>query len=342
MEFLGFQEVRIERLNLQGNFRERLESPRVFERAKSIQRLGILSEPMVRKRDMRVIYGHDRIAGAIRAGLVEVKCKLVECTDEELFEIELTENVQRRHDSVAANKNLDRLLELYEGQVVEADPEKIPVPLLESRGVSGRAKTARGIARVRVSAELGIKPESVRRREVRGKVREKWAKKKKEADEKLTPAPVINMLGMEVTEEFIAETVKVHQLLQRVVVHLTSAQAALTAAGNTGAAIPVARRTRLYEEIHAVAAMARSYLPVSLCPYCKGLPQLQESCTACVNSGWLSAGAAAGVPKDLWLEGDKAVVNYRGSLKPIATVLRDLGISEPPAAEVLDAEELFA
>jgi ParB-like chromosome segregation protein Spo0J len=340
MELLGFQEVAIERLNLQGNFRERLDSPRIFERAKSIQRLGILSEPMVRLRDMRVIYGHDRIAGAVRAGRTKVTCKMVECTDEELHEIEVTENVQRRHDSVTANKNLNRLLELYEGQVTSADPENLPAPLLEARGFSGKARTARGIARVRASVELGIKPESVRRREQRSKAVERHAKQKKERDDNVTPEPVINLIGMEVTDEFVADTVKVHRMLQRVVVHLTSAQSVLTAIGRDKALFPPARLQRLYDEIHAVAAQARGHLPVSLCPYCKGLEGLQEHCAACLGCGWLSAGAAPAVPQDLWNEGSRTLVARHGRLVPIADVLK--AQPEPGAAEVLDAEELFA
>jgi len=346
MKVLGFRTLKIEQLCLTGDFRARLDNPRIFERARSIERVGILSEPMVRQVDHRVIYGHDRIAAAIRCGFTEVLCKLVECSDEELYEIELTENAHRRHDVEAQREGLLKVLGLYEEQI-EVNPHAAPL----TDPTRGRSKTARGLARVRVANESGIKPESVRMAEFRAKRAAEKAKTLKSRQDKRVvereaknPTITINLIGMEVEDEFTEQVERIGKLLGEADSAMRRAQGALGNISSEKLPYPAARLQRLLDDVHAAASAVRVAKPVALCPYCKGLPKLQDECAACLQSGWVSLAQSGAVPKDLWTEGAGALVAYRGTYVRVSEFLGELANPEPIVERVLEQEpeEFFA
>lgn len=340
MHVIGIKTVRINRLNLPGDFKQRVEHPRITERAESAKKFGILAEPMVRKRDYRVIYGRDRIATAVRIGKTEMDVKLVECSDDEAYELELLENVQRRHDSDEQRLGFERMVKLYEDQV-RGDVEAGALPPDPRRG-PGRRKTPRGMARDRVARELGIKPASVKRKEARIKV----SLRNEKLDGERKPAPQIELIGMDVTDEFLREVEKIQQLIDGAAGHLNTALTALTQCEKLP--YPPARLQRIYDEVRVAASLVRANKPASMCPWCKGLPTLQEQCGSCLGSGWISVEAAKTVPQELWVAGDKALVTYRGQYARVREVMADLADGTPPALSTLvkaeqDLEEdLFA
>jgi ParB family chromosome partitioning protein len=74
-----------------------VEQERLEELAASIKAIGIL-EPLIVRWDgdyYEIIAGHMRFLAAQIAGLEEVPCRVIECSNEELEQIRLSENIQR-------------------------------------------------------------------------------------------------------------------------------------------------------------------------------------------------------------------------------------------------------
>lgn len=342
MKVLGFRRVDIDKLKLEGEFRKRLDQPRVFERAKSVKRIGIISEPGIRNRTNKVIYGRDRIAAAIRAGETTILCKVWECTDEEARELEISENIHRRHDPDKARQDMEAMLEQYEKEVLAlaaTEPEKIATI---AGGNTGGAKTARGLARARVAAELGIKPDSVRRREYRiqnAAIKRRHNARVAEEREAKKAMPEVTTIGMEVEEEFARTTNELRRMLTQAAALAIKVELILSDIKNKGLPFNAGRMSRLYDDAHRLAADLKLSMPVSLCPYCKGLPGVQESCGGCLQTGWIDGSKFEHVPKELWKEGDKMIVAYQGRMVPVAELLET---PETPKQSHDSFDDLFA
>ena len=321
MNVLGFKTVAIAKLSLPGDFKSRVEAERITERLESVERYGILSEPMVRKSDYRVIYGRDRVACCVRLGKTEVLVKLVECSDEEAYELELLENTQRRHDFDEQRLGFERLVDFHESRVrKEVSEGQTPAPS-NIRGTGGRHKSPRGIARERVAKELGIKPSSVKRKEAR--VKAALSTEKLDGTDR-KPKPQIELIGMEVEDEFSRQTEKIAALIGSCAGHLNNGLSSISQIDSGKLPFPAVILQKLYDEIRAVASLVRAHKPVTLCPFCKGLPSLQEACTACLGAGWLGQEKAKHVPAELWVPGDRSVVVYKGRYELVSALLGDL------------------
>jgi hypothetical protein len=66
-----------------------------------------------------------------------------------------------------------------------------------------------------------------------------------------------------------------------------------------GSAAP-ARVQRLREAAATLSQLLRQAAPKSLCPYCKGQPELQPACPACATTGYIVEGQMDTVPRELW------------------------------------------
>jgi hypothetical protein len=60
------------------------------------------------------------------------------------------------------------------------------------------------------------------------------------------------------------------------------------------------------------AQEVRAMRPRALCPYCKGLPRLRKTCAGCLSIGWLNGEKLEGVPEELRLRGEDAMVAVDG------------------------------
>lgn len=94
------QEVGIERIE-PNPYQARREFPDLAELAEAIRQQGFTSRLRVRPHPIKpgmfqLVYGERRLRAAKLAGLAEVPCDIAEHTDDELVEIGLAENIQRR------------------------------------------------------------------------------------------------------------------------------------------------------------------------------------------------------------------------------------------------------
>lgn len=337
MKVLGLRQVSLDRVRLPGDMQERVKLARIWERAKSIARIGVLSEPGLRVmgHSYTLLYGRDRVAAAMRAGECRMIFKLYECSDAEAKEIEISENCHRRHDPELARAELAKVISLYEEQI-EQDPSLAPL----ATSLRGRAQTARGIARRRVADERGVKLDSVRKAEYRG-TRLNNAHTKEVAYKAERQKPEITTIGMEVTEDFAIQSNTIRWRLNSAAKYMQRVLSELTAIKDAQLPFPPAKLQHLYDEVQLVSAMVRAASPAALCPYCKGLPGVQEACAGCQDAGWITSDQCAHVPKQLWQEGDLAMVAYRGRVVSLPELLDTPQAPAAPPIRDGDVEDLF-
>lgn len=80
------------------NPRKKINQEELEELAKSIKAIGLLQPITVRVKDdkYQIVCGHRRYEAAKLAGLKDISCIVRDLTDEEAFEIMVTENLQRK------------------------------------------------------------------------------------------------------------------------------------------------------------------------------------------------------------------------------------------------------
>lgn len=324
MIILGVRSVKLAQLQMPGDLRRRLETANVADLTEGLKRWErFIHDPLIRESDMRIICGRDRLAAAQKAERASIEVKLCDCTDDEAAELELVENIHRRRDPQEESDMRQAYLALMEKRAAE---EQATSP------TAGRPTTPRGKARAELASKLGISKRAV---EIQDKaVNEKqrsvqltkglrelpaasggWGEDDAEAE---LPPPV-ELLGTEPAEEFLAGVHEVQELLDEADQQLRQVQATLTKLQKAALALPEGRWQRLYRGAHALAHDVRAARPVSVCPYCKLVPSLQQACTACGLNGYIVEDQTASVPKEL-LDVGAHLVAYRGRFLPIEKV----------------------
>lgn len=167
-----------------------------------------------------------------------------------------------------------------------AEAEATP-PTKPSRGKppSPRTRAIRILAK-----ELKVSPDSLRKRLERD------------------PAPAIrvgepvtfDIWGLPPNDEFVERCKATAESLLEASGLVSRAKAAVTMLLKDPN-LPVAELhfTGLLDDLTLVAKKLKDQRPIALCPYCKGLPGLQETCAACVTKGTLRAWDSSGVPPSL-------------------------------------------
>jgi hypothetical protein len=340
MKVLGTQTIELSSLSNQAEIVDRLAEPRIKDRAESIDRLVMLNDPIVRQSDMRLLAGRDRAAAHVLLKRAMMVVKLVECTDLEAEKIEDEENLQRRHDPAEQAMLTARMVARYATEA--AALHDIP-PTTSRKGRPKGSTTAVGMARERVAKAKGVKKDSVRRQQNRAKQKEAGvivaaAEKKAPIVPKDPPIRLLGVdkLGLEFDPAFFAGVFALQGYLREAASKVRGAQMALTQLKNAEVPYRTAELQRLAEEAHDLHRRLKDALPSTICPHCKCLSGIQEACVGCVTLGWITTGQEGGVPKELWAEGDAAVVQYQGNLVPVNEVVPRQA-AEPEAAE----EDIF-
>lgn len=332
MKILGLKEVPIAWLRKGDDIEERLSQPHVIELSKSMDSIGQLHEPLVRGRDALLITGRDRVAAHILRNEEHILVKLCECSDEVAEEASIVENVRRRSDPERNGRDLARLLELHERKLRKATPEELP-----DRPIPQEVKRARVKAEAReaVARVKDISAEGVRKAEYRAKLRaEKDAAKQKalEAQAQGLPVPAqampeirIDDLGYEIDIAWADKVAKVRTLLQRALSQNRGAQAAVSQCLNEELPYPRAALQKLQAELREIGETIRRSVPMTLCHYCKGQPELQPGCTGCYTEGFNTEGQLGSIPEELRKRGPKGEANemvfVSGLIVPMAEAI---------------------
>lgn len=326
MKVIGIESVRLDRLRLPGNWRKILSDDRVHKIVASRKHVGILQEPIVRASDMRPLCGLGRIASCAVLQEEEVTVKLVECTDEEAVIVTLAENGVRTHDSAKAASLEKDLLAMLEAREPSNDPPWDGVSMKR-----GRPKNPKIAAREMAAEASGLKPETLRMREYRDKVKNAPPVLPAEPT-----APPFRTIGRELHPTFIRQVAKVHEDLSSAAKRLSAALSDLTRLEKSGLPYRRDRVDRLKEDLRSLSEAFRSMRPAALCPSCKGVDDVQNECAGCATVGYITEGQVASVPSELWDE-ESPVVLFRGYQRPLSEFAEEVA---PKVSDPLGLEDL--
>lgn len=311
-------------LKLEGDWRARLAEPRIKLRARSIEQIGVIHEPLVRWADKRPIAGRDRIAALVKLGHDRITVKAIDCTDEEAQAIAAAENSERRHLTpkelqAEAAKTVDSLAR----SIAESTGKK-------ARG-GGRGGSAKAQAEAEVAAALGVKPKTLAKQRERASKREGQPPPAEPEAPAVAPPPPIQTFGIELDQAWL-DGIKEHQLsLDGMLAAMANVSRHLTAL--EGAEVP--KHPARLQEMRRMVTQLRAFIagskPTHLCPWCKGQQSALSGCSACTDG---TAGTAivlahqmGSCPAEL-LETDPLVYYDHGSLATIipADAADDWGI----------------
>lgn len=351
METIGYRDVQLDKLTLDGSFKKRLKADHVKALSLSIEsEIGMLNAPIVRVvrgKPMELLAGNDRVAAHKLLGREKVPARLVKCTDAEARQIVAAENAYRRHDPQEQRQALLELTEQLAADIQRTNPE---VP----KSGQGRRKTAKGMAREMVAKERGVTPESIRVQEYR----DKKAKQPKAPAPKAEPAASpINPLGMDLSDEWVESINGVMSVYDEAVKHMAAILRGLTSFSNGALPKPKARLDRIRETLQEASDALRALIPEMLCPFCKGVEKVAAQCSGCETAMYITRSQVetGKIPPQYLEQGDKAVVLFEGKMLPLASFLvgpdapsevEDHGVAEDPAdtetpSEFLDMDEFF-
>ena len=292
MNLVGLKLVPLRRLRLPGDFLRRMREKRVGGLAANIRERGQFTPILMRKDNGDVLDGLDRVAACFLLKLTHVPANLVECSDLEAEIIRRETTTQRRHDPDEQRQMSQELIDMYTAEELEKAKLSPPKHTRVGKPVSPRSKAIK-----RVAADLGLKDETVRKRQYRAK---------KAVGEAMDPP--LNMIGMLVPDSTREGIMAALGLLREASYKASQCLALLTQIETGGFPFPAARLQRLRQDASELAASIRNAKPVALCPYCKGIETIQSGCGGCAATGFILANQEAGVAAEFWDEATPMVL----------------------------------
>ncbi len=326
IKWLGTKTIQLDTVKLPTGFAKRKKEPHVKELARSIERGGVISLPVVRAKPRELVAGGDRLAALMLLGFTRHEVRLVEGADAELRILTLEENVRRRRND-DYNAMTRELVELTGEQIEEKraeEPAELPVSVTgnseepEPPRKVGRPKSAKGEAREIVAAATGRTPEAVRQAEKRAKAEDK-AKEEAPAPSAPMPPPVDTFdleLAEPVVRDWFASVRAVQETLREAGRKVDSALRAITANLKGGDNIQQAAHVRTWQAAHEAADAIRRATPDSVCPWCKCQLNRVATCTGCSSTGFVSMDSLDQIAPELMERGaDAKVPNGRGGFE---------------------------
>jgi transcriptional regulator with XRE-family HTH domain len=295
---IGIQEVRISKLVLPGYFNKLPLDTSVQDLARNIEAHGLLHEPVVVRATMRPIYGIKRIAAVSLLGRQTIDVKLVELEEgDDEKAIRMASNVPYVSTSVQVpREEFEHLFDAKLAEVVAANPG-----IRVSGG--GRTRSAMGIAREELAAQLGVTPSTVKRR----------ARRIANKPPQVIPPPKVPLETMDLPLDptWLAEVAVIRGRYDLAIAATIKALAALKPLTDLPA-------IAIRESLHGTLANLRQAAPRSVCQWCKCVPPVQAECARCAGLGWVGADLPV-MPPHL-MDTVNYQVNYRGK----AVALKDL------------------
>lgn len=296
--------------------RRRTKQQHVVDLANDIRERGEepIQAPTVRAADKKLLCGRDRMAALMLMKARKLWVHVVECTDDEAAELELSENVYRRTEN--RSELLARLVALKE-QKIRADATQGGTPVPPAQRVKAEAR--KDVAKAAFVTTAAVKKAEQRARDsAAGHPPGLPSEPAAAAVEPALFTPCIDLLGLPVngaTRVANDWSAGVQAAIDEADKYLRLAQAALKkleacAFHNTTA-------QQLRDDVHRVASRVRSVRPHSICPWCKHVPKATESCNPCHTLGYVSEEVAARAPA-VCLDKARPVVMWRGQPVPYA------------------------
>jgi hypothetical protein len=160
------------------------------------------------------------------------------------------------------------------------------------------------------AALLGCKPDTLRMRIYRETLRRKT---------KPEP-PAFDTFGMRLTPKFTGQVRDVRRRLEQLARQVASTRLAVERLLRSKLPVPQVQLETIEGAVLSLEDRISAAMPRSLCPYCKGLDQLQDDCRGCNGAGMLSAAQFNQAPRRLK---DEPVVICEGKEQPLSDFAAD-------------------
>ncbi len=330
MKHLGQAVLEIDGLRLPGDWKKILREPGVAKLAASQKYIGPIHPPVVRASTKEILAGRRRVAAYYARGEEKILCDLVECEDDELEVIALTENAVREHDLERQKRETTVIVE----RLAKLELKALPEAEHATKAVRGATKRAMdAFAKVE-----GVKTDAI----IKRIQREKWRQEEKEAAKLPKPDP-IESPWVELDEDFKKAVIRVQEQTEnitRLVEQALSATTKLRSCNNLNGCpiVQEDRLQRLAEDLSQVGAAARGLKPTSICPDCKGQTDAQKLCVLCRGCGYITKNQMAGIPAEM-LDVATPKIRWRGVVMLLTDYLleRYPAVQAPPKEEELEA-----
>ncbi len=329
-------EVQVDALILAGGWQKQLDADKVAEIAESFVSVGQLA-PIAITKDRRVLWGHHRIAAAKDVGWKKIRCEIVDASSAEGTEARgIAENLHRRTVTgperdklrkrfIALTQPIDDVdrdvAAIQAAELPEKKRGKAALPGRDAQLItrSGAPKKGRPVGtgtkevahRKSVARAMVVTEGTLRRSVKRATIAESPPE---------PPAPVIKTHEIEIPADIDNNIRILAEGLDGIENALKTAQARVTKLVDDTAANPSRRMDLqlLKERLKMLAAAVRDHRPASACVYCKLVPTIVETCTACKATGYLERAQLEDVPKELLIEGEGAGIFEAGQFTKLS------------------------
>jgi hypothetical protein len=307
----GPKTIKIEKLKLPGDIKQRQASKHVQDLAKSMDITGgaPLNPPTVDKETMRVVTGCDRIAALMLLKTDKVTVELVSGEPIDLARATIAENLYRRQED--RDQLIKDLVDLETPRNIGQLARKSPSPAKDGTK-RGRPPGERKAAIKKIAEEKGISEDAVRRADNRVREEEKKAAEPAQPEIIVPPLPTIRTLGLDVPADVMAAAEKEQGLVDKMDRLLSELNRTYTAyqdvrGERVGLKTGQRHQTALKDAFDAFSTI-RGQRPASVCPHCKLWPEIRKTCACCRSTGFVGKFDLEGVEKCLLAEGDEAGV----------------------------------
>lgn len=313
------RDVEIGSIRTPSGFRLRMEDVGVVRMAQSIRTAGIVSPPCVRASDMRLVSGEDKVAACLILGLKQVRCRMIECSDQALSLARNVEYEYRGSDVGEQAAAINALLDQVEREV-KAEPEP------PSRGPGGRP-SPRGEARRRVAAVIGKSEAALAKHDSRQ--RNHTAPRPKVAKPE---GWKLDGYGFDVPAGVQERAARIKTAMETADTHARTIQRVLA-----GLADEFSDSVTIHELARRAGAVARALVPTHLCPWCKGNEHAMRCCGGCFMRGFVAEKEFEAADERLRTE---RLISYQGCYVNLDT-MRAVGDDDPLPGASFISEDSF-
>jgi hypothetical protein len=245
--------------------------------------------PILRANDRSFLplCGFGRVAYAIREGRSTLWATVVHCDEVvgELIRV-ASYNTSVHQEARIADSLVNAVIPAIDREIIEEHA----VLRLEGMAPRGRPKSSRNIAIDRVAKLLNRSPDAVRKAIERYRATPGIPRTSAKTN-------AIDTLGFRTDPNVIAEATAIHKYVNEIKERLMNARKTTHQLTTSGLRFPVHALHRFELDLSALADHLSSFVPRTICPWCKGLPQYSKACAPCRGCGWI--GKMEGVPDEL-------------------------------------------
>lgn len=262
------------------DFKTKLGLPCVSDLVHAIRTGREVIPITVRVDDSHVVTGADVLAAYVIMNRSSIPVVPVEVSNDEFVAMRAADEARISAVRSAESAAVSELLDVVE-KTAQPVPKHGKVP----------EKSARSVARDLVAQLIGSTSTAMRRADERRKRKPKLLPLRRDESWSL------ECYGNQASRELIEDAKLIHDLFVNIDATLRNAQGQVSKLVATR--LGETRGARLKSNLHSSAVLVRSLFPYALCPYCKDVAIVRQTCGACWSSGFVGRDAFVSAPDEL-------------------------------------------